>query len=339
MSLFPGKTAPLQKIMHNKPTNARRGNSWKIPALVFSASALAIIAALSWYSSAFISSSPRFVLRVAYLLTATHGSTAIKGKNGWLFYRPALVSAVKPWPRKTIENIIALNENLLRDSVSLLVVPVPDKNDVYPELLGLGGPPHSSPQWNRFFGDLKRAHVQYVDLFPALCSAKSHDTLFLKYDSHWNQNGILIAAGEITKKIREIAPSLSSSVVLTARDTAGHRYDDLYRILFNTAKDDEGPYRWQAVLDQNGRPYKSDPTAPIMVFGDSFINAGSDVDAELAGHIARFSGVRTRNFFSLMANIDGPSMLAAYLKKTKVRPKVVVWVFVSCQLMKEFSAP
>ena len=292
------------------------------------------------YFSSNASSSRIFNLSIAANLIRTHGQVAVEGKKGWLFYRPAIVSLFKTWPKQNADNIIALRDSLLRDSIQLLVIPVPNKSDVYPELIGAGDPDVVSKQRNRFLVQLSRANINVVDLIPPLKSSKNREELDLKYDSHWNQSGMLIAAQEIAGRLSTLVVSIPKSLSLKTVDTTGHRYDDLYRLLHNNeSNDEEGLYKWKSVAFPSGVPYKSESSAPILIFGDSFVNAGSDVNAQLACHIARFSGIPTRNFFTLTASTQGPPTLLDYCKKTKVKPRVVVWVFVSCQLMNTFSHP
>ncbi len=300
---------------------------------------LAAVIAFEYYSSN-ASSSQKFNLSIALKLVKTHKQVAIEGKDGWLFYRPALISLLKPWPKQNAENIIALRDSLLRDSIQLLVVPAPNKSDVYPELIGSGEPGIVCKQREKFLSKLSRANVSVIDLIPFFKPFKSHEELYLKYDSHWNQNGILIAAQEIAKRIATILPLGPKTLSLKIIDTLGHRYDDLYRLLHNgEVNEKEGLYKWESVVLSSGEPYKSDPSAPILVFGDSFVNAGSDANANLPCHVARLSGIPTRTFFTLMGSLNGPSVLMDYCRKTKVKPKIVVWVFVSCQLMSDFSHP
>lgn len=127
---------------------------------------------LSWY----VPPSPGFNFRLAYTWLVSRGSPVVSGKDGWLFYRPGVTSLLVPWPEKNIDNIIRLNKKLLRDSVCLIVVPVPNKSDVYPESLGLGDPKIVSNQRDRFFNRLKNEGVYAIDLLPVFRSVKDRDT-------------------------------------------------------------------------------------------------------------------------------------------------------------------
>lgn len=88
------------------------------------------------------------------------------------------------------------------------------------------------------------------------------------------------------------------------------------------------------VVLPNGQSYAGDRTAPVLVFGDSFVITGSEANASLFAHISLVSGIPARNLFSFMAYNEGPSRIESYIKRAQDKPKIIVWVFISRKLMR-----
>jgi hypothetical protein len=290
------------------------------------------------YSFRFISPSLRYSILLTQKALLTHGHPVVEGRNGWLFYRQGFAYEIRPWPKQNIAVISELNNILREYGIRLIVVPVPDKSDVYPEFLNLGDPSIISIQREKFLKGMNKNKVNTIDLLPIFHATKYQDPLYFKYDSHWNQRGIVTAAKSIAKELTKLEPDLPKIFDLQTKDTFGGRFQDLYTILHHGTQDErENLAQWETVQFPDRKPLKNDITAPIMVFGDSFTEIGQGYGAQLSAHIAQLSGIPAYTFFSLSANVDGPPMLLSYIKRAKVKPKVVVWVFISHALQMKFS--
>jgi len=309
-------------------------------AVVGSILGFAFLCSISIYLVCFVSPSLSYDIKVVWKYVSNYGSDAFPGKNGWFFYRGALRSLITPWPNENIDNIGQLNKLLLQDSIQLLVVPVPNKNEVYPDSAELGNPQVVSNQRNRLIQRLHNANIHVIDLLPVFKSANQNKLFYFKHDSHWNMNGISVAVKEISNEIHRMEPTISHSRFLKTIDTESTCYNDLWKLFYNDHSNGcEGLCSWKKVILLDGRPYKGDPLAPVLIFGDSFVNAGSDVNANLFAQIAYATGISTRNYFTFMAFEEGARKLKAYLNNTKSKPKIIVWVFVSCKLSRRFPAP
>ncbi|HUI93653.1 MAG TPA: hypothetical protein VLX68_15505 [Chitinivibrionales bacterium] len=311
------------------------------PRILFlsSGTAVLLLGLFLVYSFALISPSPQFSLRLFLTALFTRGSLVVEGNNGWLFFRQGFSYEVMPWPKENGVTIIDFNRKLQMKGIRLFVVPVPDKSDVYPELLNLGDPVTVSVQRESLIRNLRESNVNVIDLLPVFRSLKGRDTLYFKYDSHWNQTGIIIAAKVISGEIMKLEPALSKQLDLQSVDTVGGRFEDLYTALNKGAqRGRETPAAWKAVVSGDGQIFKGGKDAPIMIFGDSFTEIGRSYGAQLSSQIALFSGIPARTFFSLGANLDGPPILASFLKQAKTKPKIVVWVFISHALQKKLNS-
>jgi hypothetical protein len=174
------------------------------------------------------------------VLFATLNDTGPKGLLGadqWMFYRPGVrylvdgdrpdvpQTAVQPrtgWeylePRPpagrqqvALQAILEYQRQLRQRSIELLVLPVPEKSSVYPDRLTrrAGGTQFRSPS-EAFLGELRKAGVEFIDLFTLYREARAKagntpqgDGLYLATDTHWSPQGARLAAEALAARIRE----------------------------------------------------------------------------------------------------------------------------------------
>jgi hypothetical protein len=163
-----------------------------------------------------------------YGLLGDLGVKAIGGKNGWLFYRPGIEYLYRPSvfdPRSKsvdyndkalddnpIEVITDFKKQLNDRGIDLIVVVVPGKGSIYPDLLNGDirvtdkcAPLHSTDFLNR----LNRLGVRTVDLFTPFMLERIHDTtcgdsLYLARDTHWRSRAVRLAAGIVADEVKKL---------------------------------------------------------------------------------------------------------------------------------------
>lgn len=111
-------------------------------------------------------------------------------------YRDESLPAVAPW--------LWLNEHLRERGLQLVVVLVPNKYGVYAPLLRRPEPPRPSRRLDRFAEALRAGGVQVIDLAEVFERRAAEELdrggyLYWKDDTHWNAQGIQLAADEIAK--------------------------------------------------------------------------------------------------------------------------------------------
>lgn len=287
------------------------------------------------------------------------GAKALVGRDGWLFYKPDVDFLVQPridqdrfylgtfdttmdGRRQNLRNpMVAIRDvhrQLSERGIRLVVVPVPGKPTIYPEMLsGSAKPLESSPTLD-LLDSLRASGIEAVDLVRPLRSAKASATtpLFLKRDTHWSPAGVAIAADAIAGHLSTI-PDVSSrrdTSRFRARDTLVERWGDLCE-MSNLPRRREiwptEPVEISQVTDSAGNLYADSDSAAVLWLGDSYSRIYQTDAPRAAGIIAQVA-LRLGQPLSSVVNDGGASTVVR--QKLSRKPgllrhaKVVVWAFV-----------
>jgi hypothetical protein len=212
------------------------------------------------------------------------GAKAILGRERWLFYRPDLRYLVEPdrpeadagdskWVpppgertyRQSVEQaVLRFRDQLKERGITLVVMPVPGKPSVYPDLVT----PRAAGREQQFHSptlellkDLQRQGVVTVDLFAAFREARQPpgrarspsapgmrhlaqaarsesapyqevlggdpSPLYLAQDTHWTPLGMQIAAQAVAAKLRELKLAPTSNKDLRTQQVRVARWGDI----------------------------------------------------------------------------------------------------------------
>jgi hypothetical protein len=256
------------------------------------------------------------------------------GKDGWLFYRPGvdsltgpgfldpevlehrrgtgdtLTDPIEPDPRPAIQ---ALHRELAARGIRLLVLPAPVKGTVHPEKLTRRSaqPPAHNPSFDAFVRFLEEAGIPVLDVSPRLVEAARRKARYLETDSHWTPDGMEIAA-------RALAEWIGTNVTLTGsrrpyrtEERPLQGIGDLARILeLPPGQRLYGPQTVtvRQVLEPDGALWRPEPSAEILILGDSFTNVFSREDLGWgtgAGLAERLSALLGRPVDRIAVNAGG----------------------------------
>jgi alginate O-acetyltransferase complex protein AlgJ len=226
------------------------------------------------------------------------------GRDRWLFYRPeidflttggflepkALLKrernegqAIQPDPRKAI---LQFRDQLAERGIALIVMPVPCKPAIHPEQFsrccaGLEQP-LQNPSSERLKRELTEKGVLVFDCGAALVTRKREQGApqYLETDTHWRPDAMEFTAGLMNDFIR-------ARVKLPERLPAAYRREeqpvsnlgDLAAML--KLPPAQTYYAGQTVvihpvMTSDGNDWRADPSADVLVLGDSFFNIYSD---------------------------------------------------------------
>jgi hypothetical protein len=181
------------------------------------------------------------------------------GRDDWLFYRQSVDSIAGPgflttkWQRErlrtadkasplpqpdSLKALIQFQSQLVARGITLVVVPTPGKETIYPEKL--------APNWNagpiavqnssfdRFKSELAEAGIKVFDPAPLLVAMKERggEDVYLRSDTHWSAPAMEQVASQLAGWLREqgLAPG-PSAVAWQTRTQAVYNTGDLATML------------------------------------------------------------------------------------------------------------
>ncbi len=320
-----------------------------------------------------------------YALLHDMGDKAVLGRDGWFFYKPGIEYLTFPYVRDrrsrvdTTTNIIDPSPVIMHDNpitcittfrrqldslgVELLVVIVPGKGSVYPDMLNESIPPDMSCKLShslRTIEQLRDSGVAVVDLFgpfreERMRDEQAGDSLYLAKDTHWRSRGLRLCARLVADRIRQyrwydtawenteyVLDSLTVDRVgdvgaMTALPDFGVRELRLsfeveptpcYQV-YRVRRDDEG--------NEVGRSlYRDDfRRSHLLVLGDSFSRIYQTDAPRGAGWISHLAYELSQPVASIVSDGGASTLVRQKLarKASVLRgKKLVVWEFVERDL-------
>jgi len=272
------------------------------------------------------------------------GEYGLLGRDGWLFYRPGAEYLVEPWAPDSedgdsVSAIVSFRDQLAALGIELLVVPAPGKASVYPDRLTRRAPaalPYVNVHTRTLMARLADARVEVVDLQAVYAQASAADsTLYLAQDTHWTPAGMRLAAQAVARRLLELGWVEPGSVPYVLEPVELQRHGDIVRMMQMAPLEERlapEPIACARVVRRDTRePYQDDPSAPVLVLGDSFLRIYQRDEPGSAGFIAHLAHELSLPLASIV-NDGGASTLVR--QELSRRPKllankrVVVWEFV-----------
>lgn len=275
---------------------------------------------------------------LGWLALGDLGPRVRQGCPGWLFLRDELnvYADSERHLASRAATVAAVQRELARHGIALLVAVVPDKSRIEPQhLCGLYRPASLSARLDDWTSRLTAEGVPVVDLGSALRGVPGD--AFFRTDTHWTQDGAGAAALAVAQRIRAMGEPPGSSVssqagYRVADKPAARRPGDLVRL----AGLDALPVSWQPRAEiVPGRDYVHVAQAASSaddLFGDAdlptiaVIGTSYSTTSDFVPQLALALGKGVGNFAREGARFGGSARAyftsAAY---AQTPPKLVVW--------------
>ena len=286
------------------------------------------------------------------------GAKAVKGSDGFLFFRQSLAYVLggdlgrQRGDRNPIPVIVEFKNLLAKHGVDFLFVPVPTKVEVFPDKVGAS--PRAAglgrlvgkvvtPFERKFLLELSEKGVETLDLLPAFLAARkgdTHETLYQAQDTHWTTRGLELAAKVVAERLNHyawFAGIAAHRQKYTTKDESFSRHGDLVSRLPEAERTGIAPETLvgHQVVAFDGTLYDDDPESPIVVLGDSFTGVYQLMDCEHAGvsaHIAKEIGYPVD---LVMSYGGGPNVREKLLRRGLDKlgtKKLVIWMMTARDL-------
>lgn len=298
------------------------------------------------------------------ILRTSMVDTVVVGKDGWLFYndsietiRPiSMFQNATPYSTTELDNLaLSVKRNLdilEQNGIKTLVTVAPNKETVYGEMYASGvNKVSQQSRLQQFEEKMQLLGVDILDLTDPLLQAKKTESmdLYLKADSHWNQQGAFIGYTEIMDRISINFPNLPAltldDFVITESQTGIGNLNSMVGSVFpkseciNYTFTPKEPRPFTVVRDEMDENTvhrlitriedESLPTA--IMFHDSFTHGSLAFDSYFTGSLA----VLLSNHFSNIEYIWGNASINNYLPYVLLQNPDIV-IFESLELYLSF---
>jgi hypothetical protein len=291
--------------------------------------------------------------RIQYLewkFLANAGEKAVIGRDGWFFYRPSVRYAIErptsAAPSDSAEPLAAIRsfrDQLRARGIRLLVVPVPNKESVYPGMLARRAE-HAGvivcQETRRLLDQLEHDGIEHVDLFEVFRHAKEQQRelgpgpLYLAQDSHWSPDGARMAAHAVARRLFDRGYIQRGDRAYIERRVSVRRHGDLVLMLdaprIERALEPETLACLQVVLSDAAAPYRDAPESQVLILGDSFLRIYEQDEPRAAGLIAHLARELAQPLTSIVNDGGGSTLVRQELARRPTllsNKTVVIWVF------------
>jgi hypothetical protein len=278
------------------------------------------------------------------------GEKAVLGRDGWLFYRPGVrymterqTGAPEGGAADPLPAIRSFRDQLRARGIGLLLVPVPNKESVYPERLAeraKGAGVVVCEPTRRLLDQLRRCGIEHVDLFEVSRRAREGERrsdpgrLYLAQDSHWSPEGARLAAGAVARQVLEGGTIRRGGHAYVERPVTVRRHGDLVQMLqvpqIERALEPETLACLQVVRSETGTPYHDAPESEVLVLGDSFLRVYEQDEPGSAGFIAHLARELGQPLASIVNDGGASTLVRQALARRPAlltNKRLVIWEF------------
>ncbi len=292
----------------------------------------------------------------------TGSEQVIRGRKGWLYFRPAVdhltgpgfLEPAAPARKAEASPLVAIKDfaaQLADRGIGLVVVPTPGKAAIHPEGLASVSDaqlPLQNPSFKDFLEGLTELGIPVYAPAERLAQLRREKpwAQFLRTDSHWTPPAMEAAAEGLADFInRHVALPQGRGATFARREAWVRGRGDLVTLLrFPKGRElyAEETARTQPVFRENDQPWSPDPEADVLILGDSFTNMYSQEALGFgggAGFVEQLSYYLGRPLDKLAINAGGPAALRKRLasdadagKDRLIGKRLVIYQFAEREL-------
>ena len=290
---------------------------------------------------------------VRFLAFNDAGEKALAGRRQWFFYRPGVQYLIEPWPARPgakddkgdpVSAIVSFRDQLAARGIRLLVVPVPGKASVYPEMLTVRATRTKravNAHTLAMISELRHFGVEVVNLAEVFArrraagSSRDVAELYLSQDTHWSPQGMRLAAEAVAQRVADLGWIEKGTVEYELKSITLRRHGDLIEMMDNLQTkrhfEPELVQCTQVIRGDTGEPYRDEVGSKILVLGDSFLRIYEHDEPGSGGFIAHLAREFRFPLASIVNEGGASTLVRQKLSRTPallVNKRVVIWQFV-----------
>jgi hypothetical protein len=223
-----------------------------------------------------------------------------------------------------------LSRQLRARGIQLLIVPVPAKASIYPEMVDpaydLAKGPNLNVDHGRWIQSLRDGGVNVLDLTDALWQLKATEPVYFAQETHWSQAAMRLAASRIASELQTADPNLPPADTFATRWVPHRRTGDLaHYVIDGDPAAGTVQERHLQLIDADA-PLLPGNEAPVLVIGDSFAAQFVEEGASISQLIMNELGLKVES--SAIYGGKAPNILRSLAGKGALDGKrAVVMVF------------
>lgn len=280
------------------------------------------------------------------------GEKVATGRRGWYFFKPGVkYMLARPEIAKgsnatndPIAAIVDFRDQLAARGIRLMVIPVPNKESIYPDRLTSRAESMRgvmAPRTEELLKRLRAEDIEVIDLFKEFGKAREEtdlsfeDPLYLMQDTHWSPVGVDLAAKAVARRLTELGWVQPGRKVYDEGPQSVRRLGDILRMLqvpmVERRMNPQTVVCTQVIRGDDGELYNDAAEAEILVLGDSFSRIYQQDAPTGAGFIAHLAKELKQPLISLVNDGGGSTLVREELRARPVflkDRKIVVWEFV-----------
>lgn len=277
------------------------------------------------------------------------GEKVVVGRHGWLFYRPSVrylterqASTGDGNAEDPLPAIRSFRDQLATRGIRLLIVVVPNKESVYPEMLARQADATVlvCERTRRLLDQLEHHGIEHVNLFDVFRRARQAESalgsrwLYLAQDSHWSPDGAQLAAAAVARRALEGDIASRGNLAYVERSVTVKRHGDLVQMLqvpqIERALEPELLNCSRVIQSDTETPYADVPHSRILILGDSFLRIYEQDEPGSAGFIAHLARELRQGLTSLINDGGASTIVRRELSRRStllMNKSLVIWEF------------
>jgi hypothetical protein len=220
-------------------------------------------------------------------------NTVVKGTNGWLYLSDSVDdyqstnTLTERQAYDVAHNLLLVQQKLKQNGIDFYFTVAPNKNSLYGENMPyyLQSKTGEKNNYAKILPQLTQEKINYINLFSAF--QNQNDVLYLKQDSHWNENGAVLAYNTIMNEMGVSHNDFSTTYQLRTKTKVGDLATALYSVGAVGEWDSEYQYDSNLTITNGAESWEdewvettSNGEGSLLMFRDSFGNTLSPLIAE-----------------------------------------------------------
>jgi alginate O-acetyltransferase complex protein AlgJ len=270
-----------------------------------------------------------------FAIFGTGRKGVVVGNQGWLFTNEEFKEVSAAEIANAVENILHVQSRLADQGISLLVLPLPAKADIYGEHLPIRMQSNTMAKaYDSLLVGLQTSDVATVDTKAYFLANKDGKEIFLKSDTHWSPTGAELASEATRVAMIKMNFTLEPEKIAVVPENPVEIWGDLtkfitlpdYAASVGLKTETVALFRTEIEIDESGLDvFGTETSPPVMLVGTSY---SANENWSFVDYLRQSLGVDVVNVAKEGLGPTVPMMDLLHGETlTQNKPKIIIWEF------------